>query len=199
MKKILKLILGMMLLFIVMACNKDDDEGISSKLEYQFTTETLIPDNGNPLIITINVDADRVVVDPSKVFLEITLNHSVARDLSYGYLMPNDGDEIRSIVNNLGGLNAYSSDNTLVFSPTSLVSINPSEDYMYPNFVVSAGVYKEGTSSEEFPVESPLFHNMLDKNILGDWKFFFLDTRELYQGSVIKVKLIFEEGALNND
>lgn len=198
MKYYIKVICLVFSISVIISCSNDDKDVVPTRFEYEFATETAIPDNGNVRLITINVEADRVVINPSKVFLEITLNHPVASDLSYGYLMPNDGDEFKNIVNNLGGLNAYNSANSLLFSPTAVETINPSIDYIYPNFVISAGIYKEGTASPDYPVESPLFQSMMNKNIRGDWKFFFLDTQELNEGSIIKVKLIFEEGALND-
>lgn len=178
------------------SCSKNNEDPEPTLYEYEFNTETIIPDN-EVMLISINVKDDAIIIDPTKVYIEIRLQHAVARDLSFGYLMPDDDGEAQSIVNNLGGINAYSSANTLTFNSTAIETINPSVDNIYPNFVVPAGRYREGTSDAQFPVETPLFNGMMGKNIRGDWQFFFLDTVELNEGSLISVKLIFEEGSLS--
>ena len=196
--------IAFVLLLMVMACSSDDaekrEESISERLEYEFTNEVLIPDGtGSMAIINLEVDADEVVIDPSKVYIEITLEHELAIDVSYGYLMPNNGDEFQAIVNNLGGFNKYSAQNTLSFNPEHTQVMNGSETFSYPNNTIPQDHYKEGTSNPEFPVETPLFKSMMNKNIKGLWKFFFLDDWDQDTGKVVKIKLIFDEGALQVD
>ena len=190
------------MLFAVTACSKDDDnktidEPISERLEYEFTNEVLIPDGtGSIALINLEVDADGVVIDPSKIFIEITLEHELAIDVSYGYLMPNNGNEFQAIVNNLGGFNKYSAQNVLSFNPENTQVLNASDTFSYPDNTIPQDDYKEGTINPEFPVETPLFKSMMNKNIKGTWKFFVLDDWDQDEGKVIKIKLIFDEGAL---
>lgn len=185
------------------ACSSDDsdnavvEEPLSERIEYEFNTETEIPNGtGELAIVTINVEEDKVIIDPTKIHIEITLEHEVALDLSFGYLMPNTGNEFKTIVNQLGGFNKYIPQNVFSFNPENTQIINPSENHYYPQQTIPAGKYREGTNNPEYPVETPLFQSMLNKNIKGQWKFYFLDSVELDQGKVIKIKLIFDEGAL---
>lgn len=189
------------LMMVLTACSNDDgkktEEPLSERLEYEYTTETIIPDGTVvPVMISIEVPNDKIVIDPAKVHIEITLEHEVALDLSFGYLMPNTGNEFKTIVNQLGGFNKYIPQNVFSFNPENTQVINPDGNHYYPQQTIPAGNYKEGTNNPEFPVETPLFQSMLNKNIKGQWKFYFLDSIELDEGKVIKVKLIFDEGAL---
>ncbi|RZK12878.1 MAG: hypothetical protein EOO46_01455 [Flavobacterium sp.] len=201
MKSIIKTT-ALAMVFALTACSSDDgekrvEEPISERLEYEFTNQIPIPDGSGTLaIISLEVDADEVVIDPSKVHIEITLEHELAIDVSYGYLMPNDGDEFRTIVNKLGGYNKYSAQNVLSFNPENTQVINVSENFNYPENTIPQGDYKEGTNDADFPVETPLFKSMMNKNINGTWKFFFIDDFEQDEGKVVKIKLIFDEGAL---
>ena len=190
-----------LVLLAVTACNSDDnkntEEPLSERLEYEYTTETTIPDYPvSPLLIDIEVQEDEVVIDPSKVHIEISLEHEVAADISYGYLMPNNGTEFKTIVNELGGFNKYVAQNVLSFNPENTQVINSSGDFYYPDGKIPAGNYKEGTNDPQYAPETPLFKSMLNKNIKGKWKFYFLDSYEMDEGKVIKIKLIFDEGAL---
>jgi len=184
------------------ACSSDDsnnavvEEPLSERIEYEYTTERLIPNGNNLIDIPINVNEDKVVINPSKVFIEIMLDHKDAQDLSYGYLMPNDGTEFRTIVSKLGGTNNYNANNVLSFNPEHTQVINPNPSFHFPNGIIPSGNYKEGTSNPGFQVETPLFNSMLNKNINGVWRFFFIDDNLGHEGKVIKIKLIFDEGAL---
>lgn len=203
MKTIIK-ITAIFAAIMLTACSSDDnkktEEPLSERLEYEYATETIIPDGTVvPVMINIEVPDDKKVIDPTKIHIEITLEHEVALDLSFGYLMPNTGNEFKTIVNQLGGFNKYIPQNVFSFNPENTQIINSSENHYYPQQIIPAGKYKEGTNNSEYPVETPLFQSMLNKNIKGQWKFYFLDSVELDEGKVIKIKLIFDEGALQVD
>lgn len=197
--KTIKTTIAILAMIMITACSGDDskttEEPLSERLEYQYTSETIIPDVGDPIYIPIQVLEDKIITDPTKVYLEITLEHEVAFDLSYGYQMPNSSTEYK-IVNSLGGFNKYSRENVLSFNPNHNEVINPDGGFTYQNQTIPAGNYKEGSFSDEHPVDTPLFNGMLNKNIKGTWKFFFVDSEEFDQGKLIEVKLIFDGGAL---
>ena len=199
MKTTIKTTAAILAMIMMAACSSDDskpaEEPLSERLEYENTTETTIYDFSEPVYIQIQVPEDKIIIDPSKVSLEITLEHQVAFDLSYGYRMPNSTTDYK-IVNTLGGFNKYSRENVLSFNPNHTEVINPDGSFNYPNQTIPAGNYEEGGLSNEYPVETPMFSSMLNKNIKGNWQIFFVDTAELDEGKVIKVKLIFGEGAL---
>ncbi len=186
---------------MIIGCSSDDDntteEPISERLEYEYNIETDIPNGtGETLIVTIPIDQDKIVIDPTKVFVEITLDHDKASDLTYGYFMPNESVS-RIIIAGLGGNNNYDRNNILSFNPNHTQAINTTQDY--PGGIIPRGNYKQGTYSEGTQVETPLFHNMMNKNIRGNWRFLIEDYQDdlsIDDGSLIKIKLIFDEGAL---
>ena len=183
-------------MIVMTACSSDDDTKIkvSERLEYEYTIEQAIPDFSVPAYISIPVEEEKIIIDPTKVYVEISLEHELAADLSYGYKMPNNVTEY-TMVNCLGGFNKYNRQNTLSFNP-SHTEVLASENFTYPNGIIPQGNYNGGGLSENFPVETPMFNSMLNKSIKGTWKFFVKDNFELDEGKVIKVKLIFDEGAL---
>ena len=189
-------IFAAILMIAMTACSSDDDTKIkvSERLEYEYTIEQAIPDFSVPAYISIPVEEEKIIIDPTKVYVEISLEHELAADLSYGYKMPNNGTEY-TMVNCLGGFNKYNRQNTLSFNP-SHTEVLASENFTYPNGMIPQGNYNGGGLSENFPVETPMFNSMLNKSIKGTWKFFVKDNFEFDKGKVIKVKLIFDEGAL---
>ena len=192
------------LIMVMSACSSDDskeiiEEPLSERLEYEFTTETEIPNGtGELALVTINVGEDRIVIDPTKIFIEFTLDHYEAKDLTYGYVIPNDNNTYRCLVRNLGGSNNYEAQNVLSFNPNHTNVINA--DGNYPNNSVPQGNYKEGSLSPTAAIDTPLFSNMMGKNINGTWKFFVEDYQDNWNliddGNITKIKLIFDEGAL---
>lgn len=197
------LIITAMLLMLFTACSSDDnnneiEDPVSERIEYEFSSETEIPNgNGEDISVTIPVSQDMIIIDPTKVFLEITLDHYKASDITCGYILPNE-TIYRRIFANLGGNNNFDRNNVLSFNPNHTDVISTTADY--PGGIIPAGNYKEGSYSTTLnPVETPLFHNMINKNIKGNWRFFFEDYQDdisLDDGSLVKIKLIFDEGAL---
>ena len=178
------------------ACSSDDDTKVkvSERLEYEYAIEQPIPDFSVPAYISIPVEEEKTIIDPTKVYVEISLEHDVAADLSYGYKMPNNSTEY-TMVNCLGGFNKYNKQNALSFNP-SHTEVLKSDNSMYPNGIIPQGNYNGGGISEDFPAETPMFNSMLNKSIKGTWKFFVKDNFELDEGKLVKIKLIFDEGAL---
>lgn len=200
MKTTIKTTAAILAMIMMAACSSDDskpaEEPLSERLEYENTTETIIPDGSETgVTIILNVDEDKNVIDPSKIFLEITLDHQIAVDLSLGYTMPS-ASQLQGIFSGLGGLNKFSRENVLSFNATHTAVISENPSFLYPNSTVPQGNYKQASTNSEFPVETSLFSSMMSKNINGAWKFFLKDDFGPDEGKIIKIKLIFDEGAL---
>ncbi|HLT53655.1 MAG TPA: hypothetical protein VKZ97_07180 [Flavobacteriaceae bacterium] len=198
MKTIFKTVLVIGLLILFWACNKEDDSSENLPLgDMEFVNETLANFTGDPgdNIVTLYVDTNAIVVDPTKVFIELNIEYPVAGALDYAYKMPFENAEFQYLVGAVGGNNEYIPENTLRFNPNHENIIESS----YPDSVVPSGDYNSATlNAFDFPVETPLFGSMMGKNIQGEWQFNFPDYSG-QPGSVHKIKLVFEEGALQRD
>lgn len=189
-----KTVFTFILVISLFSCSKDENntQKISERKEYSFTTVTTIPNNGvDNLELTINVPESRIIIDPSKVKLEVKLQHERANSLHFLYKNPSGN--YKSIFVFTGGVNSFVSQNSLLFGSThtkdafDIVSLR----------TIAAGNYNS-ILSDVNPVERPLFSQTSNKNIQGNWNFFISDvTADSWQGNLYSIKLIFEEGALN--
>lgn len=190
--------LGTIILFMFLACNKDDDTTEEMPLgDIEFIYDTVTSFTGDPgdNIVTLNVDIDAIVVDPTKVFIELNMEYPVAGALDYAYKMPFENAEFQYLVGAVGGNSEYIPENTLRFNPNHEHVIESS----YPDSIIPSGDYNSYTiNAFDFPVETPLFGSMMGKSIQGNWRFNFADYAG-QSGKVHKIKLVFEEGSLQRN
>lgn len=196
MKNLIKPFALFLITITLTSCSSDDDttnEPTSAgRMEFVYDIVTEFTGVTGDNIITLNVGTDAVVIDPTKVYIELNLELSYAATMDYGYAMPSDESEFKYMVGALGGDNQYIPSNTLRFNPNHT---NVIEDD-YQDGIIPSGDYTSHTlDAIYFPIESPLFNSMLGKNIQGNWKFNFAAYANL-PGKVHKIKIIFEEGAL---
>lgn len=167
-------------------------DAVSERREYAYTTITSIPDDEvNNLEISIHISENRTVIDPSKIKLEVKLEHTQATDILLQYRNP--GGTYLTIFNFLGADNDFAPQNTLVFGSThTLTNFNTAGGY------VLGGNYTSMTNDvNAYPVEVPLFEQTRNMNISGTWNFFISDVSAGESGNLHSIKLIFEEGALS--
>ncbi len=184
-------------IFSLISCSKDNNEEpkpkLSERKEYLFTTITNIPDDGSAnLEIPIIIGDNRTIIDPTKVKLELKLEHGYASDLLVMYKNPTG--TYKGIFIFVGSSNDFISTNTLSFGTNHTLASFIIED----GYKIAAGNYNSMSNDIVLnPVEKPLFEQLRNKNINGTWKFFFSDVLASYSGKVHSIKLIFEEGALS--
>lgn len=183
------------MLIAVTACSKDDEvekiveEAKSERIEYVYNGPRDFLNTSTYVNITIT--DDEIIIDPTKVTLQIRLKHDKAIDVDYGYIAPEAEEKFIAV--GLGGNNKYSANSTLSFNSVNTEIIGDN----YPNQTIPTGNYTSGTSFFNNPLhEAPLFKSLLNKNIKGVWSFFFYEFGDTQSGQIQSVKLIFEEGAL---
>jgi len=195
MKTIIKTTALIAMLIFLTACSSDEaekiiEEPVSERVEYVYNgPQDFISASTS---VGIEIYDDAIIIDPTKVTLQIRFKHDKAIDVDYGYIAP--GAEEEFIAVGLGGSNKYNANNTLSFNSTNTEIIGDN----YPDQTIPEGNYTSGSSFINDPLlhEAPLFKSLLNKNIKGVWVFFFYEFGNTQSGQIQSVKLIFEEGAL---
>lgn len=159
MKTTIKTTAAILAMIMMAACSSDDskpaEEPLSERLEYENTTETIIPDGSETgVTIILNVDEDKNVIDPSKIFLEITLDHQIAVDLSLGYTMPS-ASQLQGIFSGLGGLNKFSRENVLSFNATHTAVISENPVFSIPILPCHKVITSKQALIQNFPSKLP--------------------------------------------
>lgn len=205
--------------FFAIACSKNEDSSptptpaaLSVAFEGINTTVTAIPDaaalpvgSTNVVEIPITIDKEGVIIDGSKITIELDLTHTFAGDVAVRIIAPTGesfglikriGSTSQSLDGSLGSNNNFKAGNKLVFNSTF---VNSFPFTSITTFDIPAGNYKPTFGVNTIPtivVEVPLAAFFANKNIKGIWKLKAYDCGYGDTGSVNEWKIKFDTGAL---
>ena len=185
---------------LTISCSKDKVEATpipSAAATYSNNTGLFITDRSGvfitPVLRTINIPKAGTINDPSKISVDISLNHDNADDLVMILYLPN-GDNF-TLLRNVGADNNFVANNILTFVSSSTYTISNTAS----NVNIFAGFYKQCLSTNQNLVLSndDLMETVLaNKSIQGDWILKIYDTKFTNLGFFNFVKINLAEGAL---
>jgi subtilisin-like proprotein convertase family protein len=187
---------GFICLFLMASCSNDDNNGdqkLTLPATFENNTALNIPDTppGVPVYSEINIPNSGTIIDPSKINIELDLEHSFCVDLVIQIVAP-DGNAT-TLLKRYGAGNDLISGNILRFNSTftnTMIS-NPIATGNY------APLINQDTSFEPTNISTPSLELFLtNKNIKGIWK---IKASDWFTGNVGKLntwKIKFAEGAL---
>jgi subtilisin-like proprotein convertase family protein len=190
------------------SCAKDEPAPVPNpnavKQEFENKIETTIVDASSSQTgqtdSFLEVNANGILTDLSKMTLEVKLKHSFAKDLALILIPPGVGAK----PSKKGLINGY--ENCFIFKvggsddyiETNLLRFNTSfTDVMrIQNNTIAAGNFKESRGDSELQVLNSLFKELEDKKVNGKWNLRIYDFNPFDTGNLISWKLIFELGAI---
>lgn len=204
----------LLLSFSVNSCSKDDEPSEpDTRLALPATAENLtsfpIPDatantgncgsaaNLGSVVSAIEITADGIIADPSKVTIQLDIAHTWAGDVIAELICPNG--ESCGLIKRINSITDVSCSFGADFIAGNKLNFNSSFINTTLTSPVSTGDYAQLHGASTFPtsVPMPMLGNFLkDKNIKGTWKIKIYDSGVGDTGTLKEWKLKFETGAL---
>lgn len=214
-RKIVPMATLLLLSFAVLSCSKDDDgpKEPDTRLALPATVENLsafpipdaTPNSGNcgiaanlgSVVSAIEITADGIISDPSKVTIQLDIAHTWAGDVIAELICPNG--ESCALIKRINSTTDVSCSFGADFIAGNKLNFNSSFTNTTLTNPISTGDYAQLTGISPFPTSIPMpsLGNFLkDKNIKGTWKIKIYDSGVGDIGTLKEWKLKFDTGAL---